>query len=166
MKKILLTLTMIAAVCSFSFAQTETSAKVPVKQVSEEVETKVDPNAPTIDFEKEVHDFEKLDYAGDGTYDFVFVNNGATPLIITNAKGSCGCTVPRYPREAIAPGESAKINVRYDTKRVGPFTKTVTINSNASTPVKVLTIKGAVNAKPADATPLNKPAEGSPLEKN
>ncbi|NNC86265.1 MAG: DUF1573 domain-containing protein [Bacteroidia bacterium] len=166
MKKILLTALMLATVCSISLAQTDTKT-TPVKQAPVSTEdVKADPNAATIDFDKELHDFGKMEYAGDGTHDFVFTNNGKTPLIITNAKGSCGCTVPKWPREAIAPGESASINVRYDTKRVGPFTKTVTINSNASSAVKVLTIKGSVNAKPADATPLNKPSEGSPLEKN
>ena len=165
MKKIILTVLMLAAVCSFSFAQTAIQKPTLEKEVAAQ-EVKADPNAATIDFENEVHDFGKMDYAADGSYDFVFVNNGKTPLIITNAKGSCGCTVPRWPREAIPAGESAAVNVKYDTKRVGPFTKTVTINSNASTAVKVLTIKGSVNAKPADATPLVKPSEGTPLEKN
>ena len=164
MKKILLTVLMLAAVCSFSFSQTSDKVE-PVKQVPAQ-EVKADLNAPTIDFENEVHDFGKMEYAADGSYDFVFVNNGTSALIITNAKGSCGCTVPRWPREAIPAGESAAINVKYDTKRVGPFTKTVTINSNATTAVKVITIKGSVNAKPAAATPVVKPSDGTPLEKN
>lgn len=81
---------------------------------------------------------------------FTFTNTGNEPLIISNAKGSCGCTVPSYPKEAIKPGTSAKIEVRYDTNRVGPFTKTVTLTTNEATPTHTLTIKGKVNPKSSE----------------
>ncbi len=102
------------------------------------------PNAPTIDFETEVVDYGTVEKGADGTREFRFTNNGKEPLIITNAKGSCGCTVPSWPREPIAPGESGVIKVKYDTQRVGNINKSVTVNTNASTPVKVLRIKGKV----------------------
>lgn len=102
------------------------------------------PNAPTIDFEKEVVDYGTIEKGADGKREFIFTNNGKEPLIITNARGSCGCTVPSWPREPIAPGESGVIKVKYDTQRVGPINKSVTVNTNASTPVKVLRIKGKV----------------------
>ena len=74
-------------------------------------------------------------------------NNGTTPLVITNTQGSCGCTVPSSPKEPIAPGAKGVIGVKYATDRVGPFTKTVTVSSNAAgQPTKVLTIKGNVLA--------------------
>jgi hypothetical protein len=98
-----------------------------------------------IEFEKDVHDYGDVAYKGNGTYAFVFTNTGNEPLMISNAKGSCGCTVPSWPKEPIAPGASAKIDVTYDTKRVGAISKSVTITSNAvNTPVKVLRIKGNV----------------------
>lgn len=76
---------------------------------------------------------------------FHFTNTGHAPLLITDAKGSCGCTVPDYPHDAIAPGQSASIKVKYDTKRTGVFTKHITVTSNAGDPV-TLTIKGEVKA--------------------
>jgi Protein of unknown function (DUF1573) len=128
--------------------------------------TAVDPNAAEISFDKEIHDFGTIEYGGDGVYDFKFTNTGKSPLIISNARGSCGCTVPRWPKEPIGKGESSVINVKYDTKRPGPFTKTVTIASNASTPSKVITIKGNVKPAPSNEsqTPVKK-VTGAPVEK-
>ena len=65
-------------------------------------------------------------------------------MIISNVKGSCGCTVPTKPEEPIMPGETGEIKVKYATNRVGPFSKTVTITSNAYEPTVVLKIKGRV----------------------
>lgn len=62
---------------------------------------------------------------------FKFTNTGNGPLVISNAKGSCGCTVPQWPREPIMPGETGYIKVKYDTNRVGPMTKYVTLTTNA-----------------------------------
>lgn len=126
-----------------------------------------DPNAPEIVFEKEVHDFGNIEFGGDGTYAFRFTNTGKDPLVISDAKGSCGCTVPKWPKDPVLKGQSNAINVSYDTKRVGPFTKTVTINSNAKSAVKVLTIKGNVLAKEQleEITPFRTTNEMSPVEK-
>ncbi len=104
------------------------------------------PNAPQIDFEKELHDYGTIEQNGNGVYEFVFTNSGKEPLIITSAKGSCGCTVPSWPNEPIPPGGSDVIRVKYDTKRLGPFNKSVTIITNAATPTKVIRIKGQVVA--------------------
>jgi hypothetical protein len=96
-------------------------------------------------FETETIDYGKVAHNADGNREFVFVNNGNKPLIITNTQGSCGCTVPTTPKDPIAPGEKGKIGVKYATDRVGPFTKTVIISSNAEgIPSKVVTIKGEV----------------------
>lgn len=109
-----------------------------------------------IKFEQETIDYGTIDQYADGVREFVFTNTGNEPLVISSAKGSCGCTVPTYPREPIAPGESGKLKVKYDTKRVGKFTKSVTIQSNAVTePTKVLRIKGDVIAKPEGTAPVN-----------
>jgi hypothetical protein len=103
-------------------------------------------------FVSETIDYGTVAYNSDGKREFVFTNNGNKPLIITNAQGSCGCTVPTYPKEPIAPGAKGVIGVKYDTSRAGQaFTKTVTLTTNAAgQPNKTLTIKGNVLA--ADAS--------------
>jgi len=123
-------------------------------------------NMPEITFEKELHDFGTIDYASDGTYAFKFTNTGNENLTISNSQGSCGCTVPKWPREPILKGQSAYITVSYDTKRPGPFTKTVTVTSNAKTPTKVLTIKGEVRtqAETENMVPVRLDNGMSPLE--
>ncbi len=101
-------------------------------------------------FVTETIDYGTVAYNSDGRREFVFTNNGNKPLIITNAQGSCGCTVPTYPKEPIAPGAKGVIGVKYDTSRAGQaFTKTVTLTTNAVVPSKTLTIKGNVLAAPA-----------------
>ncbi len=119
----------------------------------------------TIDFESKVVDYGKIENGSDGERKFVFKNNGTDPLIIKNAKGSCGCTVPTWPREPIAPGATAEIGVKYDTKRTGQFTKTITLTTNADKRPVILTIKGNVNppAKPAQTPEKN--VIGAPIEK-
>lgn len=99
---------------------------------------------PGLVFETETLDYGTIARNSDGKREFVLTNNGSTPLIITNATGSCGCTVPTWPREPIAPGAKAVIGVKYATDRVGPFSKTITLTTNAAEPTKVLTIKGNV----------------------
>ena len=75
---------------------------------------------------------------------FKFKNEGTEPLIIKNAKGSCGCFTPDWPKEAIQPGESGEIKVKYDTNRVGAFTKTVTLTTSEEVGTRVITGKGNV----------------------
>lgn len=104
-----------------------------------------------IEFETETLDYGTIANNSDGNREFKFTNTGTTPLVITNATGSCGCTVPTWPKEAIAPGKSAAIKVHYDTKRTGAFNKSITLVSNAvNAPSKIIHIKGNVNA-PAEA---------------
>ncbi|HEY4628664.1 MAG TPA: DUF1573 domain-containing protein [Flavobacterium sp.] len=98
-------------------------------------------------FANETIDYGTIAHNADGKREFVFTNNGNKPLIITNTQGSCGCTVPTSPKEPIAPGAKGIIGVKYATDRVGPFTKTVTVTSNAAgQATKTLTIKGTVLA--------------------
>lgn len=104
-------------------------------------------NGAGMAFASETIDYGTIAYNSDGKRDFVFTNNGNKPLIITNAQGSCGCTVPTYPREPIAPGAKGVISVKYDTSRGGQaFNKTVTLTTNAAPSTKILTIKGNVLA--------------------
>ena len=107
-------------------------------------------------FETETIDYGTIEHNANGDREFVFTNNGNKPLIISNAQGSCGCTVPTTPKEPIAPGAKGIIGVKYATDRIGAFTKSVTVTSNADgQPTKVLTIKGTVLP---DATPAAVPA--------
>ncbi len=111
------------------------------------------PNAPQIKFEKLVHDYGKILRGSDGKSTFKFTNNGKEPLILSRPRSSCGCTVPTWPKEPILPGNSEEIEVTYNTSRTGAFMKTVTIMSNATTPIVVLKIQGEVVDKITDGTP-------------
>lgn len=98
-----------------------------------------------IEFASETIDYGNIAKGSDGVRVFEFTNTGTAPLVISNVKSSCGCTIPKKPEEPIAPGDTGEIQVKYDTKRVGPIRKTITVTSNASdAPTKVLKIKGTV----------------------
>jgi hypothetical protein len=108
-----------------------------------------------MDFASDVMDYGTIKKGSERVRKFSFKNTGTEPLIISNATGSCGCTVPTYPHEPIMPGASATIDVNYDTNRLGAFTKTVTLTTNAEgQESKLLTIKGTVEdtAAPAGVT--------------
>ncbi len=154
MKKILL-----LSLILISFTSNSQDVKVNTETPLEEVSN------VTIDFESKVVDYGTIEHNSDGARKFVFTNNGTEPLQIKSAKGSCGCTVPTWPREPIAPGETAEIGVKYATNRVGPFTKTITLSTNASKKPVILTIKGKVNPAPKEETAPVRKTEGSPLEK-
>jgi hypothetical protein len=100
---------------------------------------------PEISFEKTVIDYGTVNKGDNGVREFVFRNSGNAPLIISNVKSTCGCTIPKKPEKPILPGESEKIQVKYDTKRVGFIRKSITVTSNAaSSPTTILKIKGQV----------------------
>jgi hypothetical protein len=145
------------ALLAFTFSNAQETSKV--TKTTKKATTKTTTTTPALPkvegagmvFVSETIDYGTVAANSDGKREFVFTNNGNKLLIITNATGSCGCTVPTYSKEPIAPGAKGVIGVKYDTSRAGqPFTKTVTITSNATgTPSKTLTIKGTVLA--ADA---------------
>lgn len=96
------------------------------------------------EFKTEVIDYGKINKNADGNRVFIFKNTGNSPIIISKVKGSCGCTVASKPNKPVMPGESAEINVKYATNRVGTFSKSITVTSNAKIKHKVLRIKGTV----------------------
>ena len=150
MKKIFLLAMLTVLGTTFSNAQ-ETSKKAKKATTTATSLPKV--NGAGMVFENETIDYGSIAHNADGNRKFVFTNNGNKPLIITNTQGSCGCTVPTTPKEPIAPGAKGVIGVKYATDRVGPFTKTVTVTSNAEgQPTKTLTIKGTVLPDAAPAT--------------
>ncbi|MGI9546576.1 MAG: DUF1573 domain-containing protein [Flavobacteriaceae bacterium] len=99
-----------------------------------------------IEFKAETLDYGLIEKGSDGVRVFEFTNTGSTPLIISKVSSSCGCTIPKKPEEPILPGDTGEIQVKYDTNRVGPIRKAITVISNADTPTKVLKIKGEVKA--------------------
>jgi hypothetical protein len=102
------------------------------------------PSAPVITFQKDTIDYGTIPHNADGYRAFTFTNTGKEPLMISDTKGSCGCTVPTAPKEPIQPGASAEIKVHYATDRIGQFYKTVTVTSNAANSPQVLVIKGTI----------------------
>jgi len=140
MKKIFASVLIIASTFTISCSQAPTSGEV--KSVL----------GPAIEFEVTEHDFGTIPQGGNGSYEFEFTNTGTEPLILSNVRSSCGCTVPQWPQQPINPSEKAAIKVKYDTNRVGQFNKSITVYSNASETPIVLHISGNVEAKEAAAT--------------
>ncbi|ENG5659135.1 DUF1573 domain-containing protein [Flavobacterium psychrophilum] len=171
MKKLIFILSAIAffGANTVSAQEVATKAKVEVTKTKKAIKAKKGAVAalPKVEgagmvFENETIDYGTIAHNAEPNRQFVFTNNGNKPLIITNTQGSCGCTVPTTPKEPIAPGAKGIIGVKYATDRVGPFTKTVTVSSNAEgMPSKILTIKGTVlpDATPAAGTVTIEPVK-------
>jgi hypothetical protein len=104
-------------------------------------------HAQEFKFEKETINYGKVDQSSDGVRVFEFTNIGDAPLVIKDIKSSCGCAVPQKPEKPIMPGEKGQISVSYDTKRLGGFSKAITIFSNAKRERLSLKIKGYVISK-------------------
>lgn len=102
----------------------------------------------TMDFTDTSHSFGKMYEGETASYDFTFKNNGQSPLLISNAAGTCGCTVPDYPHEPIAPGASATINVKFNSAgKVGLQNKSVNIFTNSNKGTHTLSIDAEVIEK-------------------
>ena len=140
MKKAILLAVFTLGAVTVSQAQTKKNTAKTATTTTQKV------NGPEITWENEVMDYGTIAKGSNGAREFKFTNTGNAPLVITSASGSCGCTVPTKPTEPIMPGQTGVIGVKYDTQRVGAFTKTVTVSSNATEKPKTLTIKGTVSA--------------------
>ncbi|HLU92801.1 MAG TPA: DUF1573 domain-containing protein [Membranihabitans sp.] len=127
MKHIALTLLLAIGFISFGMAQSPQA---------EEVKT-------SLKFEQTTVDYGTIEQGSDPYRSFVFENTSDVPVAIKSAKGSCGCTVPEYPKEPIMPGQKSEVKVRYDTQRIGTFGKTVTLMTTNDEKI-VLNIKGKV----------------------
>jgi len=101
-------------------------------------------NAGILEFDTEIIDYGTIAQNTDGKRTFKFKNTGNAPIIISKVKASCGCTVATKPNQPIMPGETAEIGVKYATNRIGAFSKSITITSNAKEPIKVVRIKGKI----------------------
>ncbi len=160
MKNLCLMFSLLFLVANVTIAQVDAIA-TDSKSETEEILT-----GPQMKFDSYEVDYGEIEQGSDPYRFFKFTNVGTEPLQITNAKGSCGCTVPTYPKEPIFPGETGEIKVRYDTKRIGAFVKRVTLTTNEkladNTPKEgaKLTIKGKVFKAPEEpeGIPSNTPS--------
>jgi hypothetical protein len=100
---------------------------------------------PVIEFEEETHDFGKITQGEKVSFSFKFKNTGKSNLLISSAQASCGCTVPKPPKDPLAPGATDKIDVTFDSNgKSGKFDKQVTVITNCDPNTKVLKITGEI----------------------
>ncbi len=152
MKRVFITLGL-ASVLAFVSCKENASSKINTTNV--EVAAERDAAAkslPVMSFEKSEYDFGTIEQGTPKETIFKFTNTGDAPLIITDAKSSCGCTVPEYPKNTpIAPGESGEMLVRFNGSGQNQITKTITVTANTAKGSEILKIKAFVN--PKDAVP-------------
>jgi hypothetical protein len=123
-------------------AATTEEISIPSTEVSATVDST---SAPIMTFESSTYEFEKIISGQKVSYSFKFKNTGTTPLIISNAQATCGCTVPEYPRSPVPPGAEGSINVVYDSAgQTGMQAKIITLTSNAYPTTTQLVLKGQV----------------------
>ncbi len=151
--KHLLGILAIVLVASFQLAAQATNTEPPANPASKAI----------LKLDSDVVDYGTMDQGGEPLRVVKFTNTGTEPLIISGAKGSCGCTVPNWPKDPIMPGESSQIEVRYDTKRVGAINKTITVTSNDPAGKHIIRVTGNISAVaqeeglPEKQTIFNKP---------
>ncbi len=130
---------------------TKNDNKTKFDPISEDKLSKPAGPKTTITFAEYEHDFGSIAQNSSHKYVYSFTNTGKEPLVITNAKGSCGCTVPRWPKEPIAPGEKGEIEIVYKPgKQKNKQSKTITITANTE-PANTL-LKVNANVIPEDPT--------------
>ena len=132
MKKIYLSLLFISLAAFSVFSQEEINTNQDTKDI------------PEIYFKNTTHNYGTIEQNGNGICEFTFKNTGKEPLLLTNVRASCGCTTPTWPKEPIKKGKKGTIVVKYNTKIIGSFSKTITVYSNAKTSPVKLKITGAV----------------------
>ena len=153
MKKTTLTLTLFLCI-AFANAQ-DNKMSAPATNLPASA---VDKNAPDLKFDIETYDFGTIKQGDKVTHDFDFVNTGKEPLVISQATGSCGCTVPQWPKEPVTKGSKSTIHVEFNsTGKMGMQDKTITITSNSKSGQKILHLKGNVEAP--STTPETQPVD-------
>ncbi len=149
MRKIILALSAIALI-SFTSCKEKASNKVNSENVTVAAERDEAAKAvPVMTFEETEFDFGTIEQNTAQEHIFVFTNTGNAPLIVTDAKSSCGCTVPNPPKDAIAPGEKGELKVKYNGAGQNLVTKTITVTANTQKGQELLKIKAFVNPKGA-----------------
>lgn len=139
-------LIMVVALTSVS-CKDKASEKIVADNVESAVDRdEADKKVPVMTFEKIEHDFGTIQRGTPQETTFKFTNTGDAPLIITNAKSSCGCTVPNPPKDPIAPGETGELVVKFNGSGQNQVTKTITVNANTAKGSEILRIKAFVQA--------------------
>ncbi len=156
MKKIFIIAAVSMLSSGWAFAQEKKTISanptVPAPQATETPATTLKPE--NMKFKTEVHDFGTIPEGPAAEFEFQFTNTGTEPIVIQRAQASCGCTTPHYSKDPVLPGKDGALTASYNTNgRPGPFTKTITIQSNAG--AKVVTIKGTVEKAPTSSVPEN-----------
>lgn len=147
MKKLFL-ITICAATLSACQNKTNESETVTADSTANQTSVIAEADAPKVQVEKAIYEFGDITEGQKVTYEFKFKNVGKTPLIITNASATCGCTVPEYPSAPVKPGEEGTIKVTFDSSgRVGLQDKVVTVTSNANPAFEQLHLVGNVKEK-------------------
>lgn len=144
-------------------AKPTTAATKPAPAPAATTTTQTPAANPGYKFDKTTNDYGTLKKGGEPNCEFRLTNTSKEMLVITEAHGSCGCTVPTYPKEPIKPGQTVTITVHYDTNRIGPFEKQVTVTFQGKDTPAVLHIKGTVEVPPSETTfpgPGSTPANG------
>ena len=152
MKRVIL---FVGALSLFAFVSCKENATSKINSANVAVAAERDEAAkqvPVMSFEKSEHDFGTIEQGTPQETVFKFTNTGNGPLIITDAKSSCGCTVPNPPKEPIAPGESSEMVVKFNGSGQNQVTKTITVTANTAKGSEILRIKAFVN--PKGAAPL------------
>lgn len=124
--------------------ESKKSEEAEFKTVESDSKDAIKQNKAPITFSNLVIERTAIPYDSQELFAFEFKNTGDTPILIQNVQTSCGCTTAAKPEEPIQPGKKGQISVKYDTKRVGDFTKTITVTTNVQTEPIILTIKGKV----------------------
>jgi hypothetical protein len=143
MKKFLILITFLVSSYTFVIAQT-----------NEDVTVSASKTGAYIQFDNPIFNFDTLIFGQEAKHDFFFKNTGTDTLKISEVRSTCGCTVPKWNSNAIAPGQSDKITVIYDSHRSGGFSKGITIYSNARNNEVIIMIEGEITDNP------NKPILG------
>ena len=138
---ILFVLTLLVAACGSSTTGKEISGNG--NQINNNPE-----NMPVIEFIRNVHDFGKITEGEIVGITFIFRNTGKSNLVIHEASASCGCTVPRWDKEPVSPGDEGTLEVVFDSSgRTGSQNKSITVRSNAKNAIIILNIKAEVVSK-------------------
>jgi len=147
MKKVVFMAVALATLTFTSCTKESASAKIKAENVKE-AETRdaaISKGAPIIEWDKTEHDFGTMDQGDKVETIFTLTNVGEGALIVSKAKGSCGCTVPQWPREAIAPGSTAEIKVIFNSRgKKNKTTNTITLTTNTEKGSEVVRIKAFV----------------------
>lgn len=145
-KSIFIVLASMSLLSAGAYAQTDAAPAT--------AQTTANPNGPKMTFDVMEHNFGTIKQGEVTTYEFKFKNTGKEPLVISNAVGSCGCTVPEWPKDPIAPGKTGVIKVTFNsTGKMGQIDKTVTLTSNDRDGMIVLHMKGVVEMPAATPAP-------------